>query len=151
MRFGQRKRNTFFRKAFRLFYLIKNNIDPETVDCDTRIVESIPLLEKRGFIVKESDGYKLLVPCLTHSQERKFWEICGAACDSFCKGLCEEFEKYIKPHRKTIPGHLKSVPEQKLYLPYGPGAMMFVYEAIARGVHKRDLGFPCPETFIVID
>lgn len=29
--------------------------------------------------------------------------------------------------------------------------MLFVFEAIARGLHKRDLGYPCPETFVVID
>jgi len=148
------KFNTFMEaetNILKFLYLIKNNIDPESVDCDIRAVEAIPLLEERGFIEKENGGYKLQIPCLTHEQERKYWKICEAAVDSFCENLSEQFEKYIKSHKKTVPPHLKSVPEQKLYLPYGPGAMMFVYEAIARGVHKRDLGFACPETFIVID
>ncbi len=153
-KYDRYKFNTFMEaesNMLKFFYLIKNNIDPESVDCDTRIIEAIPLLEERGFVEKQNGGYKLLVPCLTHAQERKYWSICEAAVDSFCESLATQFEKYIKSHRKSIPSHLKSVPEQKLYLPYGPGAMMFVYEAIARGVHKRDLGFACPETFIVID
>jgi hypothetical protein len=36
-------------------------------------------------------------------------------------------------------------------MPYEPNAMMFVYEAIEKGLHQYEKGVPCPETFIVID
>jgi hypothetical protein len=59
--------------------------------------------------------------------------------------------EYTRTHRKKIPPHLKSVPEQKLTMPYEPSAMMFVFEAIRHDIHPRDLGYPCPETLAVFD
>lgn len=50
-----------------------------------------------------------------------------------------------------IPAHLDSVPEQKLAMPYEPKPMMFVYEAVNRGIHPRDLGYVYPETIVVFD
>ena len=65
--------------------------------------------------------------------------------------LTEPMGRFIAARKKKIPAHLKSVPDQKLCMPYMPSPMMFVYEAIERGVQRRDLGYPCPETVVVID
>ena len=135
----------------KLFYLIKHHIDPETVDCDPRILRGIPLLEERGFLKTENGGLTVLVPCLSPSEERQFWDICQRASNSFALQIREPLVEYIASHRKQIPAHLKSVPEQKLSLPYEPRTMMFVFEAIRQGIHPEELGYPCPETFAVME
>lgn len=135
----------------KLFYLIKKGISPETVDCDPRILKGIPLLEERGFLTTKNGMPELLVPCLTHAEERRFWEIVGKATDVFAAQIGKPLWEYVQTHKKPIPAHLKSVPDQKRTMPYEPDTMMFVFEAIKRGIHPRDLGYPCPETFVVFD
>ena len=135
----------------KFFYLIDKNISPETVDLDPRMIENIPLLEKRGFITTKNGVPELLVPVLTHDEEERFFEICGKARLAFGDSIKDDLAKYCETHKKEIPAHLKSVPDQKLTMPFEPNAMMFVYEAINRGVHLRDLGYNCPETFVVFD
>ncbi len=146
--------NTFMdseSNMLKLFYLIKHKISPESVDCDEKIIKAIPLLEERGFISTKNKNIKLLVTCLNHTQEKIFWSICNKAISAFADAIEKPLFEYEKLHKKVIPSHLKSVPEQKLTMPFGPAAMMFVYEAINQGIHPRDLGYPCPETIIVFD
>lgn len=135
----------------KLFYLVKKGIAPETVDCDPRILKGIPLLEERGFLTTKNGAPELLIPCLTHAEEKQFWEIAGRAIDVFAAQIQKPLWEYVQAHKKSIPAHLKSVPEQKLSMPYEPDAPMFLFEAIRRGIHPRDLGYPCPETFVVFD
>ncbi len=135
----------------KLFYLISKGISPKVVDADQRIIKAMPLLEERGFIEMKDGEPKLLIPCLTHAEADVFWKICREASNTAAKELEEPMAEYIKTHKKTIPAHLKSVPDQKLTMPYEPGVMMFVYEAINRGLHRRYLGYPCPETIVVFD
>ncbi|MBQ7291815.1 MAG: sigma-70 family RNA polymerase sigma factor [Clostridia bacterium] len=135
----------------KLFYLLKHGIAPETVDLDTRILKGMPLLEERGFISTKNGKPEVLVPCLTHEQSRIFASICKRAKTAFADNLREPLRKYCETHKKSIPAHLTSVPEQKLTMPYEPPAMAFVYEAIKAGVHVRDLGEPCPETIAIFD
>lgn len=135
----------------KLFYLIKKGISPETVDCDPRILKGIPLLEERGFLTTKNGAPELLVPSLTHAEEKRFWEIAGEASMAFAEQIREPLWAYVQTHKKPIPAHLKSVPDQKRTMPYEPDTMMFVFEAIKRGLHPRDLGYPCPETFVVFD
>ena len=130
----------------KLFYLIKKKIDPETVDLDARMIKGIPLLEECGFITTENG-----IPVLTHRQEKLFFEICRKAQKVFGDNVREPLAQYCKTHRKEIPPHLKSVPEQKRTMPYEPNGMMFAYEAIRQGVQPRNLGYPCPETVAVFD
>lgn len=78
----------------------------------------------------------------------QFFGIMNRAIDEFSEGIAKPLAAYCETHKKTIPSHLKSVPDQKLTMPYEPNAMMFVFEAIKQGIHPRDLG-PCPETFVV--
>ena len=79
-----------------------------------------------------------------------FCAVIGAKT-AFADNLRERLRKYCETHKKSIPAHLTSVPEQKLTMPYEPPAMAFVYEAIKAGVHVRDLGEPCPETIAIFD
>lgn len=132
----------------KLFYLIKNGIAPETVDLDTRMVKGIPLLKERGFLTEENGKLAVAVPCLNHEEEIQFFGIMNRAIEEFSAGIAKPLAAYCETHKKTIPLHLKSVPDQKLTMPYEPDAMMFVFEAIRQGIHPRDLG-PCPETFLV--
>ena len=146
--------NTFMEaesNMLKFFYLIKHDISPESVDCDEKIIKAIPLLEERGFISRKNGKIELLATCLTHEQEKSFWNICTKASKTFSEKIEKPLAEYKKTHRKTIPSHLKSVPVQKLTMPYGPASMMFVYGAINQGIHPRDLGYPCPETIIVCD
>lgn len=135
----------------KFFYLIKKKIDPETVDLDTRMIKGIPLLEECGFITTKNGIPALLIPVLTHRQEKLFFEICRKAQKIFGDNVREPLAQYCKTHRKEIPPHLKSVPEQKRTMLYEPNGMMFVYEAIRQGVHSRNLGYPCPETVAVFN
>ena len=135
----------------KLFCLIKNNISPKSVDLDERIIKAIPKLIENGFLSYKNEELRLCVPCLTHNQEKIFWDICKNAALSFAKKIEEPILEYYKSHKKQIPPQLKSVPYQKLIMPYSPGAMMFVYEAINKGIHPRDLGYYCPESIVVID
>lgn len=135
----------------KLFYLIARQINPASVDCNPKILKSIPLLEERGFISAKNGAPALLIPHLTHSQERKFSMICGNASEKFREGIKKPLSAYLKMHKKEIPSHLKSVPDQKRTMPYEPKPMMFVYGAIKEGLHPRDLGYACPETYVVFD
>ena len=135
----------------KLIYLLKKGIDPDEVAFDPRVIKAMPLLEERGFI-KTTNGYpELLVPVLTHAQEKQFFDICWKAQAAFGERIREPLREWCDTHKKAIPPHLTSVPDQKRTMPYSPGTMMFVYEAINRGLHPRDLGYPCPETFAVFD
>ena len=86
-----------------------------------------------------------------YEEEKRFFEICDKAQKIFGDAIRDDLIKYCNTHKKEIPSHLKSVPDQKLTMPFEPKAMMFVYEAINRGIHPRDLGYNCPETFVVFD
>lgn len=135
----------------KLFYLIKHGIAPKTVDCNPKIIEAIPILEERGYLTTKNGKPEVLIPCLTHDEESRYFEICNHAKTAFAEQIREPLAKYCETHKKRIPPHLKSVPDQKLTLPYEPNAMVFVYEAIRQGIHPRDLGYPCPETIAVFD
>ncbi len=135
----------------KFFYLLKKNIKPEDVDLDTRMIKAIPLLEERGYITTKNGSPELLIPVLTHAQEKTFFEICHKAQKAFGDNIREHLAEWCRTHKKEIPPHLTSVPDQKRTMPYEPSAMMFVYEAIKRGAHPRDLGYICPETIAVFD
>ncbi len=137
--------------VLKLFYAIKNKLDYAAVDLDTRIIEGIPALEYCGFLTTQNGSPELLIPVLTHEQEKRFFEICDKAQKAFGDAIRDDLINYCNTHKKEIPPHLKSVPEQKLTMPFEPKAMMFVYEAVNRGVHPRDLGYNCPETIAVFD
>lgn len=137
--------------VLKLLYLIKKGIDPKTIDADPRIIKAIPFLEEQGFIASNNGKLEVLIPCLTHAQANKFWEIINEACTAAASNLEKPLAEFVKTRNKTIPAHLKSVPDQKLTMPYEPHTMMFVCEAVNRGLHPRDLGYPCPETYVVFD
>ena len=137
--------------ALKLFYLIEKGIAPETVDADPRVLRAIPQLEREGFLTMKDGHPHLLIPRLTHAQWKQYRTIIDRAAGETAAVLEAPMIAYTRTHRKNIPAHLKSVPEQKLTMPYEPSAMMFVFEAIRRGIHPRDLGYPCPETVAVFD
>lgn len=137
--------------ALKLFYLMEKGIDPLSVDVDPRMLRAIPQLEREGFLTVENGKPRLLIPRLTTAQYKEFQSMISVAADEVAARLEAPLAEYIRTHRKKIPPHLKSVPEQKLTMPYEPSAMMFVFEAIRRGIHPRDLGYPCPETIAVFD
>ena len=135
----------------KLFYLLKKNIKPEDVDIDTRMIKSIPLLEERGFITTKNGYPEPLIPILSHEEEKIFFRICEKAQKAFAENIRPYLAQWCQTHKKEIPPHLTSVPDQKRTMPYEPSVMMFVYEAINKGVHPRDLGYVCPETIAVFD
>ncbi|MBQ7922947.1 MAG: sigma-70 family RNA polymerase sigma factor [Clostridia bacterium] len=135
----------------RLLYLIHKKINPEDVALDYRMIKAIPLLEERGFITTKNGSPEILVPVLTHEEEKQFFSICSKASAAFAENIREPLAAWCRTHIKEIPPHLTSVPDQKRTLPYEPASMMFVYEAIRQDIHPRDLGYICPETFVVFD
>lgn len=135
----------------KFFYLVQKKINPEDVALDTRMIKAIPLLEERGFVKVENGAPELLIPVLSHQEEKHFFEICGRAQKVFGDNIKEHLALWCKTHVKEIPPHLTSVPDQKRTMPYEPNEMMFIYEAIRQGVHPRDLGYTCPETIAVFD
>lgn len=107
--------------------------------------------EREGFLSAEGGRLRLRIPHLTHAQWEAYRGIVRRAAVRAAAQLEGPMAEYTRTHRKKIPSHLQSVPEQKLTMPYEPGAMMFVFEAIRRGIHPRDLGVACPETVVVFD
>ena len=138
-------------QMLRLFYVVAKNIDPLSVGVDPRMMAAIPLLTKRGFLAEEDGRPKLCIPHLTRSEFTEFCAIFHTAKTEVARALSAPMAAFLRDHRKKIPSHLKSVPEQKLTMPYEPQPMMFVAEAIRRGLHPQDLGEPCPETIVVFD
>ncbi len=63
----------------KFFYLVKNNINPKTVDLDARMIKSIPILEERGFITTKNGSPEILIPVLSHEEEKQFFGICSKA------------------------------------------------------------------------
>ena len=135
----------------KIFYLLKKKINPEDAAIDTRMIKAIPLMEERGFVTTKNGQPELLIPVLSHEEEKRFFEICSKAQKAFGDNIREHLAAWCRTHIKEIPPHLTSVPDQKRTMPYEPSSMMFVYEAIRQGVHTRDLGYPCPETIAVFD
>lgn len=134
-----------------LIHMLKKGLDPYRSAINARILQAIPLLIERGYLKEGKGQPEVLIPCLTFEQFNMYRHIVTEAVREAAAGLEEPLATYIRTHRKTIPSHLTSVPEQKLTLPYEPNAMMLVYTAIAHGLHPRDLGYPCPETVAVFD
>ena len=135
----------------KFFYLLEKKIDPIAVDLDVRILKGISQMEEAGFLTVQNGVPQVLVPVLTKKQAQQFFSICKKAQNAFSEEMKPHFAQYCKTHKKEIPAHLKSVPDQKRTMPYEPNAMMFVYEAIKKGVHPRNLGYVCPETIVVFD
>lgn len=135
----------------KLFYLIQKGINPDEAGLDTRMIQAIPLLEERGFITTKNGTPELLIPVLSHEEEKQFFEICENAWHVFGDQIREPLAAWCKTHRKDVPAHLTDVPDQKRTMPYEPNAMMFVYAAIHAGMHPRNPGSACPETIAVFD
>lgn len=135
----------------KLFVVIEKGIDPQAVDMDPRVLSAIPALEANGFLRTENGKLALAIPHLTLKQDERFSKICTEAWKKVAAALKAPMIEYAKTHKVSIPPHLKSVPDQKLTMPYEPHAMGFVFEAINRGIHPRDLGYPCPETIVIFD
>jgi len=135
----------------RLFYLIEKGIAPESVGFPEKMLKNIPFLIERGFLTKENGGLSLLVPHLTHEQAKAFSGLIREASQYGAEKLTVPMGEYLADKRKKIPPHLTSMPDQKLTMPYEIPAMALVYEAIGHGLHRRDLGYPCPETIVVFD
>ncbi len=135
----------------KLLYVLKKGIAPESIALDTRIINAIPLLEERGFISSAGGKYEVLVPCLTHAQNKIYESIRRKAKKAFAENIREPLWEYCKTHKKQIPAHLKSVPDQKLTMPYEPYTMSFVYGAINEGIHPLNRGEAFPETIAVFD
>lgn len=138
----------------KLAYLIEKGIDPTAVGYPEKHLDAIPGLCREGFLAQTDGRISVRVPRLTHAQaDYVFTEICRPAVKEITERLTKPMGDYLRQpsHRCVIPPHLDSVPEQKLTMPHEPPAMGFVYEAIKHGLHKRDLGGPCPETLLIFD
>lgn len=135
----------------RLFYLIRKSISPETVGFSPKMLKNMPLMQERGMIAITDGVPVMLIPCLTHAQYAQYAAIKDAATAKAVEKLTEPMGAYIRDKKKALPPHLKSVPDQRRTSPYEPPVMCLVYEAIRRGVHERDLGYPCPEMLAVMD
>ena len=98
----------------------------------------------------ESDAHYIVPRMTAPGYIDVIFDICKKAQKAFGDNIRKPLAEYCKTHKKEIPAHLTSVPDQKRTLPYEPKAMMFVYAAINRGLHPHDLG-PCPETIAVFD
>ncbi len=134
-----------------LLYALNKDTEPLNANLDSRIIEAIPLLAEHGYLDISGEKPRVLIPCLTHAEKKDFDAICHEAITEAATALEKPLCEWTLTHRKEIPPHLKSVPDQKRSLPYDLSPMMFVFEAIARGIHPRDLGYPCPECILVTD
>lgn len=138
------------RKLMKLLYMIKHGIAPETADFDERVIKRVPDLIERGILRRGGDGKpEVSVPYLTREQFSVYEAIRDKAAEEAAKLLSGPFGEFMRERKKRVPPHLKEIPEERLYYTVHPGEMVFVYEAIRKGIHKRDLGYPCPEMVMV--
>lgn len=97
---------------------------------------------------------EVLVPCLTKEQFFTFKQIQNSAANDITELLKEPIRTFISDKRKKIPAHLansKSISEIKLYSACDPHPMMYVYNAVEKGIIPADLGYLCPETIVMLD
>jgi hypothetical protein len=115
------------------------------------MLKNMPMMQERGMIEIADGKPKLLIPSLTHDEYAEYNTIRKEAVLKAVEKMTAPMGEYIKDKKVKIPSHLKSVPDQKLTMPYEPYAMCLVYVAINSGIHKRELKYPCPETIVVFD
>lgn len=135
----------------KLLYLIKHKIDPKTVDFDFKVLKNMEVLKQNGYLRENGGELEAAIPCLTRKEHSALDGIVKSAAAVAAEKLMPQLAKYYKTYKKSVPAHLKNISEQKRIMPYEPNAMMFVFGAIERGVHPRDLGCSCPETVAVFD
>ena len=99
----------------KLFYLIHENVNPETVGFNVEYLKAIPWLLKCKVLRKHDDKLYVNIPVLTNKEVKKLYSIILNAKENFVKTFKPLLKEFIKYKKLEIPSHLKSVPIVKQY------------------------------------
>lgn len=118
----------------KLFFIIHENIDPNSVGFNTEVFKAVPQLTRCRILREEKGKTVLNIPVL---ERREFFDlraITERAITVMSKELTEPIGTYCKDKRMEIPPHIDSVPTPKQYW-NSLNAMLFatIREAMKRG------------------
>lgn len=99
----------------KLFYLIHENVNPETVGFNVEYLKAIPWLLKCKVLRKHDDKLYVNIPVLTNKEVKELYSIILNAKENFVKTFKPLLKEFIKYKKLEIPSHLKSVPIVKQY------------------------------------
>lgn len=135
-----------------LLYIIHSKMNPNDTGIDLKILENIFSLTERGMFYKDDNDLKVDLPIIDSANFKEMSEIKKTTATKIADSIQIPFNAHIKTVKLEIPKHLKSVPEQKLYMQGVFGIPMAVInEAIDRKLFWQDIDFPCPASVFVID
>jgi len=135
-----------------LLYLINAGINPSETGIDLKLLENLEVLTEKGYFTNENGKLETDVAIINPRDFREMTEIKHATAAKIAEAIREPFNAHIKTVKKEIPKHLKSVPEQKLYM---GGVfsipMAMINEFIDRKLFWQDIDFACPPCVLVVE
>ena len=138
----------------KLLYILHEGIKPEDVALDINLLKKIPHLVKCGIIDDSAGEARVAAPVLSRADFDRLCELRQSFVEAVSGKLAPALGEYMQGVRKSIPPHLKDVPEQKLYQhALSAMVMLTVFEAIDRGVFLPGVyGVKsCPTVALVIE
>ncbi len=124
----------------KLFYIIHENIDPNSVGFNTEVFKAVPQLTRCRILREENGKTVLNIPVLERQEFFELRAITARAITAMREELTEPIGAYCKDKRMEIPPHIDSVPLAKQYW-NSVNAMLFaiIREAMKRGyLHDGD-------------
>lgn len=122
----------------KLFYIIHEGIDPNSVGFNTEIFKAVPQLTKCRILREENGKTVLNIPAIDKNEFYDLREITARAITAMQDELTDALAEYCRDKRNPIPEHLQSIPLIKQYW-NSANAMLFaaIREAMKRG-YLRD-------------
>ena len=99
----------------KLFYLIYENVNPETIGFNVEYIKAIPWLLKCKVLRKQDDKLFVNIPVLTNNEVQDVYSIIKEAKENFIVTFKPLLKEFIKYRKLEIPSHLKSVLKVKQY------------------------------------
>ncbi len=121
----------------KLFYIVHENIDPNSVGFNTEVFKAIPQLTKCRILREENGKTVLNIPVLERNEFFELRETAMRAINEMREDLIGIIADYCKDKRIEIPDHIESVPLAKQYW-NSINSMLFatIREAMKRGYLK---------------
>ena len=138
----------FFIHIGRVLWKAYNGEEPaDDEEIPAAMLEAIPKFIEYGLLARDEDGRLTCdIPLMPQPDYIDFRDrIAAGAVEKLDSILGEDYRAFIKGTKIPIPAHLTGVPESlqyKLSSDYIPMAVL--REAHERGLHLKDVDYPCP-------
>lgn len=137
-------------KILKMLYAIYSENDKDFDIIGLGSLQDLTHFAQNGYLIKEGDKYLVDIPILNKAERLEFYEISNSFDKKITDDFKDEIEILLKNTRIDIPNHLKSIPEWMRYGGYYL-PMMILYKAKEEGVFLKDIAYPIPSTFMVIE